>query len=83
MRSFLNYKSLSNHTSKKALTYCEKPSTGRHEIGTEFLALPWTYYVSLNRSQFSHSIYFTVHSSSEVNYLAQHLHTVDSEILAE
>lgn len=54
------------------MSYCGKLSTRRHDIGTEFLALPWTHYMSLNRSQFSYSIYCPGHSSSKVNYLAQH-----------
>ena len=61
------------------MSYCGKPSTERCEIINEFLALPWIHYVSLKRSQFSYSIYFTVHRSSELN----HSHTVDKETLSE
>ena len=61
------------------MSYCGKRSTERCEIINEFLALPWIHYVSLKRSQFSYSIYFTVHSSSEIN----HSHTVDKETLAD
>ena len=61
------------------MSYCGKPSTERCEIINEFLALPWIHYVSLKRLQFSYSIYFTVHSSSELN----HSHTVDKETLSE
>ena len=61
------------------MSYCGKHSTERCEIINEFLAFPWIHYVSLKRSQFSYSIYFTVPSSSEIN----HSHTVDKETVAD